>query len=419
MRTRTMKLAVMTSLAGLLLAGCAGSAPGEGGSEDGRGPFTLARGKDTSGHFDEITKLWNKKHPDEKVNVIELSEAADQQRASMVQNLQAKSGKFDLLFTDVIWTAEFAAHGWIEPLDESRYPLDDMLAGPVKTGYYDGKLYALPYNSNGGLLFYRKDLVKEPPQTWDELVSSCTIAEQNNMDCYAGQHAKYEGLTVNVSEAIHAAGGRILSDDGKQVLVDSPEAAEGLQFLVDGFQRGYIPKEAITYQEEQGRRAFQAGDLLYLRNWPYVYGLAQTEGGSKVKGKFGVAPLPASSGSGASTLGGYNLALNKYSDAKASVQDFMRFAVSEQVQRMELTQQSHAPVIASLYDEPALAKKFPYLPTLKESIATAEPRPVTPYYNEMTLAIEEETYAALQGEKSVDEAQQDLKAELERIVAES
>ncbi|MGH3342986.1 MAG: extracellular solute-binding protein, partial [Carbonactinosporaceae bacterium] len=219
MRTRTTKLAVMTSLAGLLLAGCAGSAPGEGsgGGEDGRGSFTLARGKDTSGQFDKITKLWNKKHPDEKVNVIELSEAADQQRVSMVQNLQAKSGKFDLLFTDVIWTAEFAAQGWIEPLDESRYPLDDMLEGAVKTGYYGGKLYALPYTSNGGLLFYRKDLVDQPPQTWDELVSSCAIAERNNMDCYAGQYAQYEGLTVNVSEAIHAAGGRVLSEDGKQV----------------------------------------------------------------------------------------------------------------------------------------------------------------------------------------------------------
>ncbi|MGH3328500.1 MAG: extracellular solute-binding protein, partial [Streptomycetales bacterium] len=216
------------------------------------------------------------------------------------------------------------------------------------------------------------------------------------------------------------AGGRVLSEDGKQVLVDSPEAAEGLQFLVDGFQNGYIPKEAITYQEEQGRRPFQAGELMYLRNWPYVYGLAQTEGSSKIKDKFDVAPLPSPGGEGASsTLGGYNLALSSYSDAKASVQDFMRFAVSEQVQRMELIQQAHAPVLASLYDEPELIKEHPYLPELKESIASAEPRPVTPYYNEMTLAIEQHSYAALQGEKTVEAALDDLAAELERIVAES
>lgn len=422
MRWRTARLAALVASAALVAAGCSGSTPGGGsgggGSGDGgRGPFTVARGKDTSGKFDEVIKLWNKTHPKQKAKLIELPESADAQRSAMVQNLQAKSNRFDVLMTDVIWTAEFAARGWVIPLDKSKYPLDEMLEGPVKTGMYQGKLYALPYNSNGGLLFYNTQVTKQPPKTWSEMIDMCKSMQQK-MGCYTGQFAKYEGLTVNVSEAIHSAGGRILSENGEKVLIDSPEARQGLQFLVDGFQQGYIPEAAITYKEEEGRRAFQSERLAFLRNWPYVYGLA-TEEGSEVKGHFEIAPLPGLNGTGVSTLGGYNLAISQFSDAKKSAKEFLQFMVTKKVQRMELTEMAHAPVLASLYDDPKLVEQFAYLQTLKKSIATAEPRPVTPYYNEISLAIQKHAYAALQGEKSVDQAITDLEAELKRIVAQS
>ena len=107
---------------------------------------------------------------------------------------------------------------------------------------------------------------------------TATIAKAKDIGCYAGQFAKYEGLTVNVAEAINTNGGTIVGEDGKTVTVDSPEAKAGLTRLVDGFKNGDIPAEAITYQEEQGRQAFEAGKLLFLRNWPYVYNLAKTDG---------------------------------------------------------------------------------------------------------------------------------------------
>lgn len=415
MRWKATRFAAIAASAALVAAGCSGSTPGGDSGGDGRGSFTVVRGKDTSGHFDEVIKLWNKSHPKQKATLIELPESADAQRSAMVQNLQAQSNRFDVLMTDVIWTAEFAARGWVVPLDKSKYPLDEMLEGPVKTGMYNGKLYALPYNSNGGLLFYNTKVTKQPPKTWSEMIDMCKSMQQK-MGCYTGQFAKYEGLTVNVSEAIHSAGGQILSDNGEEVLIDSPEARKGLQFLVDGFKKGYIPDAAITYQEEEGRRAWQAERVAFMRNWPYVYALAQ-EKGSKVKGHFEIAPLPGMNGTGVSTLGGYNLALSQFSDAKKSAKEFLQFMVTEKVQRMELVKMAHAPVLASLYDDPELVKQFPYLSTLKQSIATAEPRPVTPYYNEISLAIQEHTYAALQGEKSVDQAITDLEAELKRIIA--
>ena len=220
--------------------------------------------------------------------------------------------------------------------------------------------------------------------------------------CYAGQFAKYEGLTVNASEAINTAGGKIVEDDGKTPAVDTPEAAKGLSFLVDGFKQGYIPREALGFQETQSLNAFQAGQLVFMRNWPYADAiLAGT--GSKVAGKFDIAPLPGLNGPGASSLGGHSVAISNYSKYKATALDFLKFVESDSVQRYNLTQGSNAPVLASLYDDADLAKKFPYLPVLKTGIQNAIPRPVTPFYPAVTEAIETNAYAALQGTTSVQD----------------
>ena len=137
---------------------------------------------------------------------------------------------------------------------------------------------------------------------------------------------------MNAAEAINTAGGVIVGDDGKTPSVDSPEAAKGLSRLADAYKNGDIPKQAITYTEEQGRASFEAGKLLFLRNWPYVYSLATTDGSSKVKGKFAVAPLPGDAGKpGASSLGGHNAAISAYSAHKATAFDFLKFLETEEI----------------------------------------------------------------------------------------
>jgi multiple sugar transport system substrate-binding protein len=233
------------------------------------------------------------------------------------------------------------------------------------------------------------------------------------MDCYAGQFFKYEGLTVNAAEAINTAGGKIVGDDGKTPEVNSPEAAKGLGRLADAYKNGNIPKQAITYKEEESRQAFESGKLLFLRNWPYVYNLAATEGSSKVKGKFAVAPLPGESGPGASSLGGHNTAMSAYSAHKATAFDFLKFLLDEQQQRWFVTQGSLAPSLQSLYDDPALVKKYPYLPVLKTSILSAVPRPVSPFYPAVTKAVQDNSYAAIKGEKNVQQSLSDMQAAIQ------
>jgi multiple sugar transport system substrate-binding protein len=151
---------------------------------------------------------------------------------------------------------------------------------------------------------------------------------------------------------------------------------------------------------------------MFLRNWSYVYNLAQTDGSSVVKGKFAVAPLPGPNGVGASTLGGHNIGMSVYSKYKATDIDFLKFLESSPIQRELLIKESNAPVLKSLYTDPTLLADptLGYLKVLGESLSTAKPRPVTPFYPGVTAAIEENAYAALKGDKSVDQALKDMQA---------
>lgn len=402
------------SVLAMSLAACGGGTSGGGNAADSnvdsRGPITYVQGKDNSNVIRPLVDKWNAAHPDEKVTFKEQSDKADQQHDDLVQHFQSKTGDYDVASVDVVWTAEFAAQGWLQPLkDKMAIDTKGFLPATVAAATYKDVLYAAPQTSDGGILFYRKDLVPTPPKTWDEMMGMCSIAKAKNIDCYAGQFAQYEGLTVNVSEAINSAGGAIVDKEGKAT-VDTAEAKAGLTNLVKAYKDGNIPKQAVTYQEEQGRQSFEAGKLMFLRNWPYVYNLAKTDGSSTVKDTFGIAPLPGKDGAGASTLGGHSLAINADSKNKATAKDFVAFMTSIESQKFYATQGSLAPVSAELYTDADLVKKLPYLPVLLTSIENAVPRPVTPFYPAVTLAIQQNSFAAISGQKTVDQAMTDMQS---------
>ena len=415
----------------LVASACGGdddSGSGSGGSSgalEGKGPITFATGKDTSGNLVNQVNAWNSSHPDEKVTIRELPESADGQRQQMVQAAQNKSDAFSVLNLDVVWTAEFAANRWVLELPKDQFPsLSNAIPATVKTAEYRDKLYGIPITSDGGLLYYRKDLLDaagvKAPTTWDEMNQACQKVQATpagkGVNCFAGQYEKYEGLTCNFSEAINGAGGVVVGDDGKPN-VNTPEATAGLEFLVNGFKSGEIPKAAITYKEEEGRRAFQEGKLIFHRNWPYVYALAgKTDGSSKIAGKFGVAPLPGKDGPGVSTLGGHNYAISAFTPNKATAAEFIKFMASEERQKANVEKTSQAPTWASLYDDPALQKQFPYLAPLKASIEKAKPRPSVVKYGDVTAAIQEAAYDALNGKKTPQAALSDLQTKLGSLI---
>ncbi|UXY26865.1 ABC transporter substrate-binding protein [Streptomyces sp. HUAS TT20] len=396
-----------------------GARADEGGG-DGRGPLTLATAGDLTGYLAPLLDGWNRTHPTEKVNLVELPDSADETHAQMTTDLRGGDrSRFDVLNIDVNWTSEFAAAGWIRPLPRDRFPLKTFLAPVVDTATYDGQLYAVPYVTNAGLLLYRKDvLAKEgvpPPRTWAELERDAkTIAPKYGLDGYAGQFLPYEGLTVNAAEAVYSAGGTILGDEGTRVTVNSAAAREGIGFLARGVREGWIPRQALTYKEEESKQAFQDGRLLFLRNWPYAY-VAASAKGSKVAGEVGAVPLPGPDGPGTSVLGGSNLAVNTHARHPDSAARLIAYLTGERVQRQVLTRGALPPVRASLYDDPGLIRRFPYLPTLRTAVVNASPRPKSPHYDQVSLVVQAVVHDALSGHQTPAAAVRRLARELADI----
>ncbi|MFD9431930.1 ABC transporter substrate-binding protein [Streptomyces sp. NPDC060002] len=403
----------------VVLAGYGASGARAAGGLEGRGPLTLATAGDLTGYLGPLLQGWNRAHPGEKVTLVELPDSADESRAQMITDLRGGArSRFDVLNIDVAWTSEFAAAGWIRALPRDRLPLGSFLRPVVDTATYDGRLYAVPYVTNAGLLLYRKDILAEegvpPPRTWAELERAAkTIAPRHGLDGYAGQFLPYEGLTVNAAEAVYSAGGTILGDEGDRVTVDAA-AREGIGFLARGVRDGWVPKEALTYTEEESRQAFQDGRLLFLRNWPYAY-VSASAGGSALAGKVGAVPLPGRDGPGTSVLGGSNLAVNAHAEHPDTGARLIAYLTSEGVQRQVLTRGALPPVRADLYEDPELVRRFPYLPTLRASVLTAAPRPKSPRYDQVSMVVQAVVHDAMSGHSTPEAAVRRLARELADI----
>jgi multiple sugar transport system substrate-binding protein len=270
------------------------------------------------------------------------------------------------------------------------------------------------------MLYYRKDILdkegQKPPATWDEMQQVCDkiLPGQSGMSCYGGQFQKYEGLTCNFAEGVNSAGGAILDANGKPT-VNTPEAVAGLTWMVDGFKTGRIPKEAITWKEEESRQAFESGKILFLRNWPYVWNLSNGSK-SKIAGKIAVAPIPGKTGLGVSTLGGHSYGISTFAKNKGTAMKWINWMLRTENQKTQLQKASSAPVLESLYNDPELVKQFPYLPTLLTSIQNAKPRPKAVAYGDVTLAIQDAAYAALQGQAEPQAALDALQTKLQGLI---
>jgi multiple sugar transport system substrate-binding protein len=419
-------LAAAATAAGLVLAaGCGPDSASPGGpapSANGIGPITFATGSDDAGFFTALIQPWNKEHPNQRVTLMLLPEAANGQLAQLTANLQAGSPVYDVIDMDVVWTAEFASEGWIIPLEASMFPIGDFLRPAVDTAMYDGHLWAVPYYSNADLLYYRKDVLaaagKQPPKTWAQLEDLAkTVAPRYGMQGYAGQLAPYEGLTVNFAEAVQSAGGSILSPGGSSVTVDSPQAEAGLNFLVDGLREGWIAKSSLSYEEESSAADFESGKLLFLNNWPFIYSQASQPGpGNNVVGKFGVAPLPGPDGPGSSSLGGANLAVSAYSQHQRTALAFIQYLTSLPEEKQLLIDSGFPPVWARLYSDPAMTKRFPYLTVVKQAILSAQPRPSITNYGQASLAISSAVYQALTFKKTPGQALAEMASQLTQII---
>jgi multiple sugar transport system substrate-binding protein len=399
---------VLAAAAILAIAGCGGDDDdgGGGGAPEAEkvgqakatGDVTWCIGKDTSGAFQTVVDSFNKANPDANAKLLQLPEAADEQRRLQIQRLRAESPECDVLGMDVIWTAEYAAQGWL--LDVSDFISengDQFIQSTVDTTEYEGKNYAVPFNSNAGFIYYRSDEVQEPPQDWETLYEE---AAQGNGVVYQG--ARYEGLTVNFLELLYSAGGSVLSEDGSEATADTQEVRDVLTFMADGIDSGAAPKAVTTYMEEESRRAFEAGNATFMRNWPYAYALGKE---SKIADDFDITTFPGyAGGEGAGVLGGYDLAISAFSENPEGSLAFIEHATGAEQQKIMATEASLPPTLTEVYDDPEVKKAMPFAAELRTAIEQAQPRPVSPVYPQISEAIYNNVFAALQGNMSADEA---------------
>jgi len=403
----------------LAIAGCGSDDDDEGGGAadaekvgqaKAEGDVTWCIGKDTSGAFGTVVDGFNKANPNANVKLLQLPEAADEQRRLQIQRLRAKNTECDVLGMDVIWTAEYAAQGWL--LDVSDFISengDKFIESTVTTTEFEGKNYAVPFNSNAGFIYYRTDEVDSPPEDWESLYEQ---AAQGNGVVYQG--FRYEGLTVNFLELLYSAGGNVVSDDGKEATADSQEVKDVLKFMADGIKNGAAPKANTTYKEEESRRAFESGNATFMRNWPYAYSLGKE---SKIADDFDITTFPGYAGNeGAGVLGGYNLAISAYSKNPEGSLAFIEYATGEEQQKLMATEASLPPTLSSVYDDPEVKKALPFAEQLRTAIEQAQPRPVSPVYPLISEAIYNNVFTALQGDMSPDEAASKMNEEIQKAV---
>ncbi|MEX1142478.1 MAG: ABC transporter substrate-binding protein [Thermoleophilaceae bacterium] len=368
-----------------------------------QGDVTWCIGRDTTGAFKTVVDNFNQQNQNANVELLELPESADEQRRLQIQRLRAESPECDVLGIDVIWTAEYAAQGWLydvsEPIEQRS---DVFIPSTLETAQFEDTYWAVPFNTNAGFVYWRTDQGgDQPPDSWQALYEQ---AQQENGLVYQG--ARYEGLTVNFLELLYSAGASVVNEDATEATADTQEVRDVLAFMRRGVTSGAVPQAVTTYMEEESRRAFESGRATYMRNWPYAYALGQD---SQIAGDFEVTTFPSYQGNeGAGVLGGYNLGISAYSQNAEGSLAFIEFTTTPEQQQIMVTEASLPSVLTEVYDAQEVQDALPFASDLRDAVSQAEPRPVSPVYPQISEAIYTNAYAALQGEKSPDQAAQDM-----------
>jgi ABC-type glycerol-3-phosphate transport system substrate-binding protein len=356
-------------------------------------------------------------NPGIHVRIQRTPDDATQRHQLFVQWLNARAGEPDILQLDVVWTPEFAAAGWLLPLDRWKPNASAFFPSTIAANTWAGSLYAVPWYMDVGMLYWRTDLFASAPATMDELAADARRAHSKAVPYgIVWQSARYEGLVTSFVEFLGAFGGRILTEDGR-VVVDSPEGIHALTFMRDLITSGAAPSDVLTWHEEESRFAFQNGAAAMMRNWPYAVTLLKQPRDSRVAGKFAVAPMPgAAGGAPTATLGGGALAINAFTthpDAAWKVVEF--FTAPEQI--LDRSRLSGYPPRAALYDDPRLGEILPIPLALARSIVErAVPRPATPIYSQLSELLQIDLHRALSGQVTPDRALHDAARAMNALI---
>jgi len=354
-------------------------------------------------HWQPLVTQFNQTHSDVQLEVVK-----GPNNTNLVEDLYTSAfllgdSPYDLVYMDIVWVQKFAAAGWLADLSHRVSPeeLNVYLKGDIEGGRYQGKLYRMPFQTDGGMLYYRRDLLEQigakPPETFAELMSiSKTLQERNLVEWgYVWQGKQYEGLSAMFVEILAGYGGFWIDPETQAVGLDEPQAIAAVEFLRGTLTEGISPPGVTTYAEEEARRLFQNGKAAFLRNWPYVYSLASD---SDLAGKFAIKPMMHTPGntSGA-CLGGWGLGISKSSQHPDAAWQAIEYFNQPEVQRQYFQQTGYVPARRSLFYDGQLITASNYLPYLLPVLDSSVLRPPIPQYAQASDILQRYLSAALTG----------------------
>ncbi|HKJ94677.1 MAG TPA: ABC transporter substrate-binding protein [Gammaproteobacteria bacterium] len=375
----------------------------------------------------EGADAWAKKTGND-VKVVSTPNSSTERLALYQQILSAGADDIDVFQIDVIWPGILANH-FIDLKPYAKDRTKGFFQAIIKNNTVDGRLVAMPWFTDAGVLYYRKDLLEKynekVPTTWAEMEKTAAKIQKAERDAgnqkmwgYVFQGRAYEGLTCDALEWVASHnGGTIVAPDGK-ITIDNENAATALDQAA-GWIGKISPEGALNYAEEEARGVFQTGNAVFMRNWPYAWSLAQSEK-SSIKGKVGVAALPKGGADGrhAAALGGWQLAVSKYSKHPKLAADLVMYLTSYDEQKRRAIKASYNPTIKALYKDKEVLKAVPFFGDLYETFVNAVPRPSTvtgSNYNKVSNAFYNAVHDVLQGNAKAMPRLKQLKGQLMRI----
>jgi len=376
----------------------------------------------------EGVRAWEEK-TGHSVDVVSTPNSSTERLSLYQQILSANSSDIDVMQIDVVWPGLLANH----LLDLREVLGEDAAAGHFDTivtnNTIDDRLVAMPWFTDAGVLYYREDLLEkhghEVPTTWQELTEIARDiqnaereAGNDRMQGFVFQGRAYEGLTVNALEWVASFGGGTVVDNEGEVTINNERAAQALD-LAASWIGDISPEGVLNYTEEEARGVFQGGNAVFMRNWPYAWSLAQSDD-SDVRDKVGVVQLPAGGeeGQSAAGLGGWNLAVSRYSEHPEIAADLVAYLTGEEEQKRRAIQASYNPTIDSLYQDQEVLDAVPFFGTLYDTFTNAVARPSAPTgdaYGRVSNAFFSTSHDVLSGTKDGAQAVADLEGELLRL----
>ncbi|WP_314304664.1 extracellular solute-binding protein [Brevibacillus parabrevis] len=385
--------------------------------------LVYARGKDATDSTKKLVEAFQNAHPNIEVEIREMPSDTGQSHDQYVTMFSAQSSEIDVFDLDVIWPAEFAQAGYLLPLDrlmeQDGIETGKYIKGAMDAGNFGGQQWTMPKFIDAGLLFYRKDLVKEPPKTWDDLIAQAkaTKGQGGTKFGYLMQAKQYEGLVCNFVEFSAAYGGKILDEQGN-VAINNPATIKGLQKMIEIVKSDIVPSNITTFMETESHTAFLEGQSAFIRNWPYQFALAQDQAQSKIVDKVAIAPLPAGDAGSAAALGGWMGGINKFSKHPKESWEFLKFMTGAEGQKISAIHGGLAPTLLPVYEDADVQKASPLFANkdFVDGVSAAVSRPTTPIYPKISEVIQIEVSKALAGQQSAEQAVQNMEAKMNELM---